>query len=69
VLGLFIGEENRGTFGQKRVTIWFCNSQKFELPQKTCDIRAKRDTIHHFQKISCPEIVSRLAKRATIWQC
>ena len=25
VLGLFIGWGNRVTFGQKRVTIWFCN--------------------------------------------
>jgi len=32
VVGLFIGKENRGTFGQKRVTIWFCNGQKFEIP-------------------------------------
>ena len=69
VLGLFIGKENRGTFVQKRVTIGFCNGQKFEKPPKTCHIWAKRDTIYHFQKISCPEIVSRLAKRATIWQC
>jgi len=42
------------TFGQKRVTIGFCNSQKFEKPPKTCHVWAKRDTIHHFQKKFLP---------------
>jgi len=47
----------------------FVTLKKFEEPPKTCHIWAKCDTIHHFQKISCPEIVSRFGQRVTIWQC
>jgi len=53
-MGLFVGKENRGTFGQKRVTIWFCKGQKFKKRPKTCHVWAKRYTTHHFQKNSLP---------------
>jgi len=61
VEGLFIGKENRVTFGQKRVTIGFCNNQKFEKLPKRCHVWAKRDTIHHFQKKILPRNCARLA--------
>jgi len=41
VLGLFIGWENRATFGKKRVMIGFCNGQKFEEPPKLCHVWVK----------------------------
>ena len=33
--------ENRVNFGQKRVTIGFCNGQNFEEPPKLCHVWAK----------------------------
>jgi hypothetical protein len=42
VVGLFIGWGNRVTFGQKHVTIWFCNGQNLKTTKivsrlgKTC---------------------------------
>jgi len=62
VVGLFIGNENR-------VTVEFCNGQKFEKPPKTCHVWAKRGTIHHSQKNSCLEIMSRFGQCVTISQC
>jgi len=44
----------------------FVTVKKFEEPQKTCNVWAKRDTIHHFQKVSCPKIMSRFGQRVTI---
>jgi len=69
VLGLFIGWENRVTLGQKRVTIGFCNGQKFEEPPKSCHVWVKKFHDLSFSKISCLEILSRFRRRVTIWEC
>jgi len=66
VLGLFIGWENRVTFGQKRVTTGFCNGQKFEEPPKSCHDWVKTWHDPPFSNIYCPEIVSRFGQRVTI---
>jgi len=54
VLGLFIGWGNRVTFGQKRVTIVFCNGQKFEEPPKSCHVWVKTCHDPPFSKNSLP---------------
>ena len=41
VLGLFIGWENRVTFGQKGTTIGFCNGKKFEESPKSYHVWVK----------------------------
>jgi len=69
VLGIFIGWENRVTLGQNRVTIVFCNGQKFEEPPKSCHVWAKTCHDPPFSKISCSEIMSSFGQRVTIWQC
>jgi len=61
VLGIFIGWENRVTFGQKRVTIGFCNSQKFWRTTKNVSRLGKTWNNPPFFKIYLPN------NRVTFW--
>jgi len=62
VVGLFIGWENCVTFGQKRVTIRFCNGQILKNHQKSCQVWVK--TCHDFHLL-LKNFLPR--NRVTIW--